>query len=393
MGRTALELIGQGGLGHSFDPLTEDVADDFADSVKAFLYVRYTSLSLPTAELVLVWLQSPVIARIGMVPRILLATYVRYGPAWLGRKIVEVLPYEPAQRMIKVSDALHERSLKIINAKKKALEQGDEALKHQVGEGKDIMSVLLRANMAAAEEDRLLDEEVIAQISTLVLAAMDTTSSALARILHLLCLPPEVQQKLREELIQARDDGTGALRDLDYDEVMELPFLDAVCRETLRRYPPVRGLARVVQKDAILPLSAPIRGVDGSQIDSIPVKKGMQIIVNLKGSNCNRELWGEDAEEWKPERWLHPHPPALEEAHIPGVYSHLMTFISGSRACIGFKFSQLEMKVVLATIIPAFKFELSDKPIDWNPAGVVYPSVSEGNSKPEMPLKVTLLKM
>lgn len=39
MGRTALELIGQGGLGHSFDPLTRDVADDFADSVKAYLYV------------------------------------------------------------------------------------------------------------------------------------------------------------------------------------------------------------------------------------------------------------------------------------------------------------------------------------------------------------------
>ena len=39
MGRTALELIGQGGLGHSFDPLTEDKADEFADSVKAYLYV------------------------------------------------------------------------------------------------------------------------------------------------------------------------------------------------------------------------------------------------------------------------------------------------------------------------------------------------------------------
>ncbi len=71
--------------------------------------------------------------------------------------------------------------------------------------------------------------------STLVLAAMDTTSNALARIFHQLCLHPDVQQKLREEIIQARDDGTGKLRDLDYDEVMELPYLDAVCRETLRR--------------------------------------------------------------------------------------------------------------------------------------------------------------
>lgn len=45
MGRTALELIGQGGLGHSFDPLTEDVADEFAESVKAYLYVGLPSLA------------------------------------------------------------------------------------------------------------------------------------------------------------------------------------------------------------------------------------------------------------------------------------------------------------------------------------------------------------
>ena len=56
---------------------------------------------------------------------------------------------------------------------------------------------------------------------------------------------PDIQQKLREEIIQARDDGTGKLRDLDYDEVMELPFLDAVCRETLRLYAPARFLQRL----------------------------------------------------------------------------------------------------------------------------------------------------
>ena len=64
---------------------------------------------------------------------------------------------------------------------------------------------------------------------------MDTTSNALSRILNQLAMHPEVQEKLREELVRARDDGTGNLRDLEYDEVMELPYLDAVCRETLRR--------------------------------------------------------------------------------------------------------------------------------------------------------------
>ena len=64
---------------------------------------------------------------------------------------------------------------------------------------------------------------------------MDTTSNALSRILNQLAMHPEVQEKLREELVRARDDGAGSLRDLGYDEVMELLYLDAVCRETLRR--------------------------------------------------------------------------------------------------------------------------------------------------------------
>ncbi|KAH9890484.1 cytochrome P450 [Cubamyces lactineus] len=367
MGRTALELIGQGGLGHSFDPLTEDKADEFADSVKAYF---------------------PVTAQIHVVIQQLLPLLVQIGPASFRRKVAEMVPYGHSQRMIEISDAMHARSVQIINEKRAALEGGDEALKQQVGEGKDIMSVLLRANMSASEADRLTDEELVAQVSILVLAAMDTTSNALSRILHQLAMHPEEQEKLREELVRARDDGTGGLRDLDYDEVMELPYLDAVCRETLRRYPPVKGLFRIIRKDSVLPLSAPIVGKDGSLIDHVPVSKGMRLITDIEASNCNKELWGEDAYEWKPERWLKPLPRALEDAHIPGVYSHLMTFIGGARACIGFKFSQLEMKVVLATLIPAFKFELTDKPISWNAAGVAYPSVGD-NTKPEMPLRVT----
>lgn len=59
---------------------------------------------------------------------------------------------------------------------------------------------------------------------------MDTTSNALARMLHLLCLHPEVQERLREEVTTARDDD----EKLPYDKLMALPFLDAVVKETLR---------------------------------------------------------------------------------------------------------------------------------------------------------------
>lgn len=64
------------------------------------------------------------------------------------------------------------------------------------------------------------------------MTATDTTSSAVSRTLHVLAEHPEVQQKLRDEIIAAR-----AGRDqIPYDELIALPFLDAVCRETLRAY-------------------------------------------------------------------------------------------------------------------------------------------------------------
>lgn len=58
---------------------------------------------------------------------------------------------------------------------------------------------------------------------------MDTTSNALARILQTLAQRPDAQQKLRDELRQ-----TNETDDIPYDELIALPYLDAICRETLR---------------------------------------------------------------------------------------------------------------------------------------------------------------
>ena len=105
-------------------------------------------------------------------------------------------------------------------------------------------------------------------------------------------------------------------------------------------------------QDIILPLSAPITGTDGSTITSIPVPKGTEVVVGIYSCNRNRDIWGKDAAEWKPERWLgHGLPESVTEAKIPGVYSNLwvahminscmiltiirrMTFLGGGRACM-----------------------------------------------------------
>ena len=99
--------------------------------------------------------------------------------------------------------------------------------------------------METSAEDRLADDELIAQMrsgvkyfgavmpltvhSTLVFGATDTTSNTLSRIFYLLALHPDVQERLRADIVQARQGER-----LSYDELMALPYLDAICRETLR---------------------------------------------------------------------------------------------------------------------------------------------------------------
>ncbi|RDX41926.1 cytochrome P450 [Lentinus brumalis] len=366
MGRTALELIGQGGLGYSFDPLIADSYDEYAEAVKAFV---------------------PAVAKTRAFGFIM--PYLRYlGPAWFRRMLLDMVPSKKIQKIKTNSDIVHTKSKEIFLAKKSAIERGDQELLHTVGEGKDIMSVLLKANLLADQEDKLPDDELLAQMSTFMLAGVDTTANALSRVLQLLSEHPDVQTKLRSEVHQA-EEQYGA--QIPFDELMALPYLDAVCRETLRLYAPVTLSRRQAMRDTVLPFSEPVRGVDGTVITEIAIPKGTFVLLNLRACNTNKALWGDDALEWKPERWLKPLPRAVEEARIPGIYANLMTFISGGHSCIGFKFSQLEMKVVLSTLISTFKFERSDTPIIWNFAGISFPTSTKGSVRPEMYLKVSLV--
>ena len=77
-------------------------------------------------------------------------------------------------------------------------------------------------------------------------------------------------------------------------------------------------------KDAVLPLSEPVMTDDGtSMIKEIPIRKGQDLIVGFGAVNKLKDVWGEDAYEWKPDRWLQPFPTSVTNAHIAGVYSSL----------------------------------------------------------------------
>ena len=119
----------------------------------------------------------------------------------------------------------------------------------------------MKANVEASANDKLREEELLAQLNTLLFAGSDTSelflllnwfcvtshlpiaSGALARALQLLALHQDVQDRLRAEIVAARK--ANGDHDLDYQGIENLPFLSAVVRETLRLYPPVPHLPRV----------------------------------------------------------------------------------------------------------------------------------------------------
>ena len=92
---------------------------------------------------------------------------------------------------------------------------------------------------------------------------------------------------------------------------------------TVCSYAPIPHLLRQVKEDIVMPLSTPICGIDGSLINEIPVPKDTLILIGALASNCNPQLWGHDAEEWKPERWLDRAPNTVANIPLSGIYSSM----------------------------------------------------------------------
>ncbi|TDL20057.1 cytochrome P450 [Rickenella mellea] len=366
--RGALEYIGQGGLGYSFDALDDATTDDYFESIRKFNSAAFNL----------------VIFRNFMLP------IINHVSPELRRKLVEWAPFRSVQRVKEIVDTMHNASVTIFNDKKEALAKGDEEVVQQVGQGRDIMSILLRANTAPNAGDRLPDNELLAQINTFIQGAHDTVASALCRILHQLALHPEVQSRLRDEIVQARMENS----DLDYDALMGLPYLDAVTRETLRMFPPLPFSLRVTNKAVVLPLKWPIKSTDGkSEITQIPLKNRTTVVIATMAVNRSKAIWGEDADVWNPERWLAPLPPSVAEAHLPGIYGSMLTFLGGVRSCIGFKFAEMETKLTLSTLLETFKFEPSSKEVQWDMRFIQTPTLKgSGDTSPQLPMKISLVE-
>ncbi|KAH9487411.1 Cytochrome P450 monooxygenase 91 [Psilocybe cubensis] len=356
MCRVALESVGQTLMGYSFDPLDSPFNNPYTSAIKDLIPTLFS--------LALVRQFAPFL--------------VRLGPPWFRRKLVEWTPHKAVQKVMKMSDVMHETATEILQKKRAHLQQSAED--HE-DDDKDIISILLRLNDKAKKEGReqLSDIELTGQMTVLIFGAQDTTSSCLSRVFHLLAMNTDVQDKVRQE-IQEKCSDEGHRR-LDFDTLSKLPWLDAVVKETLRLYPPVPFVRRTAVKETVLEYS---HHEDHSKLSSVRVPAGTILFVSIAGSNRLESIWGPDAKKWRPERWLEDSKDSTA-GRLPGIYSGMMSFLGGGRSCVGYRFAQIEMKIIIATLLLRFKMTCTEADIVWNLSQIISPSVRTGdlNGVPE----------
>lgn len=191
----------------------------------------------------------------------------------------------------------------------------------------DILSLLMAARDEAGEA--MTDEELRDELMTLLLAGHETTATAIAWALYWIHKLPSVREKLLQELDSLGDNP-------DPGAIFKLPYLNAVCSETLRIYP-----VGMLTFPRVPKVPVTLGGYD--------IAPGTILMGSIYLTHQREDVYPEP-KQFKPERFL-------ERQYSPYEY---LPFGGGARRCIGYAFALFEMKVALAKILSRFELELAD---------------------------------
>ncbi|KAK0473875.1 cytochrome P450 [Armillaria novae-zelandiae] len=254
---------------------------------------------------------------------------------------------------------------------------------------KDVVNVLAISHLNDDAKKKMSDIEIDSQLATFIIAGHDTTANTMAWLLYELSLHPEDQVKIREEIVGTKANADGALTSSDYDSMI---WLNACIKEALRLHPLAYGLFRESSQDDILPLAEPITTADGKLCSQIPIRKGQIVMTSIYNYNRLPSVWGDDAEEWNPNRFLD----GRDGKQISlGVYANLLTFSAGVRGCIGWRFAVMELQSVITELLSNFEFSMPKgaPKLQHGPAGLTLAPIVPGKAEegPQIPLLVTSL--
>ncbi|KAK4189236.1 cytochrome P450 [Podospora australis] len=202
------------------------------------------------------------------------------------------------------------------------------------------------------------EEYTIDTILSILLAGRDTTAAALTALFYFLARSPEVVEKLREEIAEAGAESPS------FDTLKNMKYLNNIVKEgvvpipanmfgaALRLFPPISTNSRMTNKETILPRGG---GPDGKL--PILVPKGTSVRFSSCALQRSQEVYGPDADEFRPERW---------ESSLRAGWSYI-PFSGGPRICIG---QQFALTQVLYTLYKFFGEFQSIEARDPMPLGV-----------------------
>ncbi|PYH40578.1 cytochrome P450 [Aspergillus saccharolyticus JOP 1030-1] len=189
------------------------------------------------------------------------------------------------------------------------------------------------------QDRKLLRDEIL----TLFFAGVDTVAALLVNLFFVLSKRPDAWKRMRAE-VQPLHGQRPTLQQLK-----GLRYVNGSIFESLRIHPPQASNSRIANKDTILPAGG---GADGKSRIFVP--KGTMVHIATYAMHRRRDLWGDDAEEFNPDRWIEQ---KQNWKYIP--------FLGGPRNCIGMDLAINEATYVLARLAQNFQSIDSADPNDW----------------------------
>lgn len=219
--------------------------------------------------------------------------------------------------------------------------------KQQNDSKEDILSKFL----VASEQDpeNITHQYLRDIILNFFVAGKDTTALTLSWFFYMLCTHPSIQEKVAQEVIVATKEivdkeSIGEIAaSLTEEVIIQMQYLHATLTETMRLYPAVPLNPKICFSDDTLP-------------DGFNVRKGDMVAYLPYAMGRMKFIWGDDAEVFRPERWL----------NNDGVFSpespfKFPAFQAGPRICLGKEFAYMQMKIFAAVLLRLFTFKLSDE--------------------------------
>jgi cytochrome P450 len=198
----------------------------------------------------------------------------------------------------------------------------------------------------------------------------ETTASALTWACYLLCLHPDIQTRLREEIHTTIPSAEHAIT---WNQLESMPLLNGICQEVLRLYPTVPATIREAVRD--------------TTVANTRIPRGTRIILCPYAINRSPHFWGETGEQFIPERWIDTDEKGNSIVnHHGGAPTNFaqITFLHGQRSCIGKDFARSELRCAVAGVVGRFVMEMQRPEEEIHIAGAVTTKPKEG-----MHLKMT----